>query len=227
MTQRSRNKLMLPSALVPVACFGRTPALASARSRRSNRRDSPTSAGQLNRNEVSGADRLRTSKGVRTSPSRSPAVQDQAVLVDAVLPDAVRPEAVLREAVRPDAVRLYAVQGQAVGGIPIEGTACMSRGDDHGQGDSSSGKIHLHSVSPFRLTFAAGDWGPPQATASFSTREAIPIVLVRECDGRHKEYDPAARTNAALCGGRQRPARATPSASHSALMSPRPRELPA
>src|SRR6266849_1653100 len=212
MTQRSRNKLMLPSALVPVACFGRTPALASARSRRSNRRDSPTSAGQLNRNEVSGADRLRTSKGVRTSPSRSPAVQDQAVL---------------REAVRPDAVRLYAVQGQAVGGIPIEGTACMSRGDDHGQGDSSSGKIHLHSVSPFRLTFAAGDWGPPQATASFSTREAIPIVLVRECDGRHKEYDPAARTNAALCGGRERPARATPSASHSALMSPRPRELPA
>src|SRR6266852_6766946 len=129
MTQRSRNKLMLPSALVPVACIGRTPALASARSRRSNSRDSPPSAGQLNRNEVSGADRLRTSKGVRTSPSRSPAVQDQAVLVDAVLPDAVlpdavlpdavRPEAVLREAVRPEAIRLDAVQGQAVGGIPI------------------------------------------------------------------------------------------------------------
>src|SRR6266481_1295976 len=152
---------MLPSALVTVAYFGRRPIFVDA-DRRHNRREWLPSAGQLNRNQVSGADRPRT--GNRRNRSQSPAAQDEAVLVDTVLPDAILP----------DTVR----------GIAIPGGACMRRGD-HDQSDSSSGKKRSHGFSPFRLVFTVGDWDLMRQPRP-SRPEAIPAGLIRERDGPHK-----------------------------------------
>src|SRR5439155_4599658 len=110
---------------------------------------------------------------IRTNRSRSPAVQHEAVLEDAVLPDtvlpdailpdtirpdAVLPEAILPEAVRPEAVLREAVRPEAVQRHAVHVGRGMSRGDDHGQGDSGCGKNRSHGFSPFRLVFTVGDW---------------------------------------------------------------------
>ncbi len=165
---------MLPSALVPVACFGQRP--------RWRAHDHGEATGGIRLRQRGSSIAMRLAEPIACGPASGRTAVE-------VRPFKTRPfwkmpfcqtpfcqtQAILREAVLPESVQRHAVH---VG-------RCMSRGDDHGQGDSGCGKNRSHGFSPFRLVFTVGDWDLMRQPRP-SRPEAIPVVLVQERDGHHK-----------------------------------------